>query len=297
MSHEEGAIVGICSPTHGFNLPPITLSFLTHLPASKRNAAFIVNTRAGMKISRMFTPGLSGVAQILGALILRIKGYRIIGMKPIDLPSNWISLHPGIRGKVVASIYGRCKEKTVTFARKILSGKRDFSALYDLVQDILIAPVALGYYLFGRFFLAKSFIATRECDQCGLCIKSCPVKAIRETSSRPFWTYNCESCMKCMNHCPKRAIQTAHGFIILLSFGFAKLFSIFYIFLTESGFHFIDVKIIRQFSSLIIFLIFLFLGYRVLHLLMRFSMFERLIAYTSFTKYNFWRRYKAPRKA
>lgn len=44
-------------------------------------------------------PGLSGLALILPALMLRLKGYRIKGLRPLDLPSNWISLHPGLRGK------------------------------------------------------------------------------------------------------------------------------------------------------------------------------------------------------
>lgn len=93
---DPGDEVGIASPTHGFNFPPVTLRFLFAFPrAPNANGAFIVNTRAGVRFFGVCIPGLSGVAQLLAALVLLLKGYRVVGMRPIDLPSNWISLHPG----------------------------------------------------------------------------------------------------------------------------------------------------------------------------------------------------------
>ena len=210
---KNNTIIGFCSPTHGFNLPPIMMHFLLFFPRGK-NKVFIVNTRAGMKLSKLFLPGLSGMAQYFSALILLMKGYKIVGMHPVDLPSNWISLHPGLKPKVVESLHLRWKKKTEQFAETILSGKHNYRALYDLVQDLLISPVALLYYLFGRFILAKSFYADASCTNCGLCIRECPVHAIKEIDRRPFWTFRCESCMHCMNHCPSRSIQTGHGYFI-----------------------------------------------------------------------------------
>jgi ferredoxin len=171
--------VGFASPTHGFNLPPVTLDFLFAFPrAPNRNRAFIVNTRAGVRLFGLYLPGLSGVAQLLAALVLSLKGYRVVGMRPIDLPSNWISIHPGLREHNVRAIYERCEMLTRRFADRLLDGRRDLRALWDVVQDLLIAPISLGYYLVGRFFFAKSFFASGACDVCGVCIKGCPVKAL-----------------------------------------------------------------------------------------------------------------------
>jgi hypothetical protein len=45
-----GDEVGLASPTHGFNFPPITLRFLFAFPrAPGDNRVFIVNTRAGVR--------------------------------------------------------------------------------------------------------------------------------------------------------------------------------------------------------------------------------------------------------
>ena len=64
--------------------------------------------------------------------------------------------------------------------------------------------------------IAKTFIATDSCNNCGLCVKNCPLNAISIINDRPYWSFNCESCMRCMNNCPQRAIETAHSYVVLL---------------------------------------------------------------------------------
>jgi len=298
---EPGTMVGLASPTHGFNLPPIVLKFLSHFPRGKANPVWIVNTRAGLKAGKVFLPGLTGIGQLWAALVLRMKNYRVLGMRPIDLPSNWISIHPGLRAKVSESITARCYRKSVAFSEKMLNGKRDYRALFDLIQDLLVAPVALGYYFIGRFFLAKGYIATSSCTACDLCIRECPVQAIRKVRGRPYWTLKCESCMRCMNHCPERAIETPHGFLT----------AILYLVFTAGmeGLYFLTVdKIaspvlsrimehgsVRLLVGSALTIPFLLLSYHIVHLLIPNPVFNRLIAFTSLTHFRFWRRYRAPR--
>jgi Pyruvate/2-oxoacid:ferredoxin oxidoreductase delta subunit len=296
----ENTLIGFISPTHGFNFPPLMIHFILHFPRSANNKAFIMNTRAGMKAGRYFIPGLSGLAQFLTAIILLAKGYRIVGMRPVDLPSNWISLHPGLKQKVILSIFQRRRQEVKHFAEKLIAGGSDYTALKDLVQDILISPVGVLYYLFGRFAFAKSFIASSACNFCNLCIRECPVQAIKTINGRPFWTYKCESCMHCMNRCPQRAIETAHGFIAATIFSANAAILI-------CAFPILKIDVILSgilpawSASLLILLIktlvffgILLLNYRLTHYLLRFRWFEKLIVYTSLTKYKFWRRYRAP---
>ena len=61
-------------------------------------------------------------------------------------------------------------------------------ALYDIIQDTLISPVAIGYMYAGRYFFAKSFITSSDCDNCPICEKTCPVNAIKQVDGRMFWT-------------------------------------------------------------------------------------------------------------
>ncbi|MFC2111305.1 EFR1 family ferrodoxin [Bacteroidota bacterium] len=296
---DENTLVGFCSPTHGFNLPPIMLSFIAKFPKGTKANAFILNTRAGMKMYKLFTPGLSGAAQILPAFMLRLKGINTVGFQPMDLPSNWISIHPGMRDKVVLSIFHRCKRITEKFAGKILDGKKVHKGLISLPIDIAILPITLAYYLVGRFFIAKTFISTDECNECKLCYKSCPVNAIKWISGRPFWTFNCESCMRCMNTCPKRAIETALTFTLLiwwLMFSVLPMLLVGY--LVKQNFassDWIKSELFNNALQITSGFLVMFIAYKALHYLMRFKFFNNLIAYTSLTKYKFWRRYKAPK--
>ena len=296
----HGTLVGLISPTHGFNYPPAMMYFIFRFPRSRGNRIFVMNTRAGMKLSKWFLPGLSGISLWLSAIVLLLKGYRITGMRSIDLPSNWISFHPGLKEKVVESIHARCKRITLAFANKILDGKTVLTAFRDIIQDLLISPISIGYFFVGRFILAKSFYANELCDKCDLCINNCPVKAILTVDNRPFWSYRCESCMRCMNNCPKRAIETAHGYItgimFLLNMGILvwlwKYAGEIIPLPPDNGWWQIPFTIIRWILTFFTMVI----SYRIYHYLLRIPFVRKLFYYTSFTRYKFWRRYKPMRK-
>ena len=270
----EKTLIGFCSPTHGFNMPPIVLKFLFKFPKVRNVDVFILNTRGGLKLYKFFLPGLSGVAQLLPALILRLKGFRIAGMQPLDLPSNWLFLHPGLKEKIINSIYKRCKGIVNNFSTNILEGKRNYKALLSLPFDLALIPISLGYYFFGRFFLAKTLVATNACDNCNICITKCPVEAIKTVDERLFWTYKCESCMRCINICPLRAIETSHGFSGLIILVVYVLLIPFLISILK----YYDILDIEKQSELFergwslivtaIFILLIFLSYRVLHFLM-----------------------------
>lgn len=297
----DKTLIGFCSPTHGFNMPPIVLKFIAKYPRVKNVDAFILNTRGGLKLNRFFIPGLSGAAQILSGVFLWIKGFRIVGMQPLDLPSNWLLLHPGLRKKVIDSIYTRCNSIVNNFATELLEGKRKYKALLSLPIDIALLPIAFGYYLIGRFFLAKTLIATDACNQCEKCVNQCPVEAIEMINDRPFWSYNCESCMRCVNACPERAIETTHTFssilILISSLIISPLLVVGLKYLNFLGW--VNQSTITRnlwtFVDTVIFLLFFFLSYRILHFLMRYKIVNKIIAHTSLSKYKFWRRYRAPK--
>jgi len=296
-------LIGFVYATHGFNAPPLMLEFISLFPSYPNADVFLVNTRGGMKLYKIFTPGLSGAAQFLPALILRTKGYRIVGMQPLDLPSNWISLHPGIRTSVVNSIHQRCSGIMERFSQKILTGKRVYTAFWSLPFDLSILPITFLYYLFARFCLSKTFVANHTCTSCGRCVRECPVKALNMNHNRPYWKYNCESCMHCMNICPSQSIQTPHGFVIAVWIGLISFLLPYLQFLVfDTSALGIDFGVVVNFMiseiliSMVLFMLLFFLIYRLLHYLMRFKIVSYLITFTSFSHYTFWRRYYAPKK-
>lgn len=148
--------------------------------------------------------------------------------------------------------------------------------------------------------LAKTFVASYKCNNCGLCEKNCPVSAIKNSKKHPYWTFECESCMRCMNNCPKNAIETPHTYTIILWW---LIFSIIPVFFLEKLTIFFEIPkqtIISEIIYWILYIIsgflFSYLGYKILYFLMRFKFFNYIITFTSLTKLPFWRRYKFNKK-
>jgi Pyruvate/2-oxoacid:ferredoxin oxidoreductase delta subunit len=291
----DKTLIGFAFPTHGFNAAPIMLRFIAGFPGGLCRDVFLVNTRAGMKLYKLFTPGMSGLALLLPAFILRLKGYRCIGYRPVDLPSNWIPLHPGLKKKVIDSIFIRCEGIVRSFARRILSGEKVYRGLYSIPVDIAIAPIAFGYYVAGRFFLSKTFFAGSRCDNCGICIRECPTSSIKLVNNRPYWKLTCESCMRCLNHCPKNAIEAAHGMAV----GFYFMIVLVN---TWLGIAVIDLFktsadspwwiAFTQISRLALTIAVPALLYKIMHYAMGFNLLRFIVRITSLTALPFWRRYK-----
>ena len=288
------ALIGFASPTHGFNMAPIMLKFIHKFPKRLNADVFVLNTRAGTKLYKWFLPGASGIALLYTSLVLRLKSYRVRGLVPIDLPSNWFMLHPGIRTPVVESMNVHYKNKCEQQIAKMLDGRYVGQAWRDFPFDIALLPIAILYYGAGRFALAKTYFADHTCSHCGKCAKNCPVAAIEMKNGLPFWKINCESCMRCVNICPENAIQTNH-FIVLIVWGMVyylcyiatKQIDIFFN-LNPYGFLGIFILLINS-------IIFGFLAIPMFNLLFKLSTYKsvrKVFALTSLTYYPFWRRYK-----
>jgi ferredoxin len=274
------------------------MKFMLAFPRG-RSHLFCLNTYGGTKIGKLHLPGLSGLALMLPALMFFLKGYRVRGLVSLNMPSNWISLHPALTPSAVSSLAEHCKKKIDRYAAALFSGGRTYRGLISIPFDLAVSPVALGYFLVGRFWLAKMYMATLSCDGCGICVNHCPMNALLMKEGRPFWTFHCESCMRCINICPRRAIQVSHSFTALsayLIYGALLPLIIAMAAFWGSGVRaFIEsppdiIGLLRDWVMLNV----LFLAYRLVHVLARWRIFNFLFAELSLTRLPFWRRYLAP---
>ena len=279
------------SAVHGFNFPAIVIRFLLQFPRGK-NKVLLMNTRGATLIGKLKVPGLSGMAFYTAALILWLKGYSIRSVFPVDLPANWITLHPSLGNKGISVLYQHKKEKVIQNGLRFFNDKRNFRGFYFFLLDFAVLPISLLYMFIGRFILTKTYFASDKCNRCRLCIQECPLHAIKTVDNRPYWTLHCQNCMRCVNRCPQKAVQGAHGFIIL--FGY-----LFYHFFTPTVNTYLYENLINIHNSFLNFLVesgefilILTLTYYVIHWLMHFHFIERIMTYTSLTSYSFWKRYK-----
>jgi len=291
-------LLGFLYSTHGFCAPWSMLRLLWRVPSSRGRGsatdAFLLNTRGGFKIGPLLVPGVSGVALLLPLLMLLLKGYRVVGTRPLDMPMSWLQILPGLKDATAEYISARRREEAVAFFDRLLAGGRAFHGFWTLPLDLAVATITPIYLAAGRFGLAKLNVASPACDGCGVCAQLCPTRAIRMVRGRPFWTFDCESCMRCYSVCPKKAVQCSHPFLAL-QLGLLALVGAPLAWLgarvAEASTPALGTAA-RWAVAWAGFMLLFFLGYRLFDLLMRVRGVSWLLSRASFNHY--WRRYLAP---
>lgn len=293
-------MLGIVMPTHAFTAPWHVIRYVLSLP--RRNVrAFCVATRAGLKIGPLFTPGVSGSGTFLIAMILALKGYRVAGVTSIDMPCNWIALHPSLSASAVDSIIARAKPKAEKFIMRIFSGERvwwSLTNLYELILGALLMPVTLMFLVAGRFYLSKLFFANNDCSGCGLCSENCPTNAIRMPGGRkrrPYWRFRCESCMRCMAFCPRKAIEAGHSWAVILAFITSIPVAVYLFEWMISAFpqaSAFDNYLTREVVSLAYLYLSLFVSYLIFNILVQIPAINGAFTWTTLT--HFYKRYREP---
>ncbi len=233
-----GRLAGFVLPTHGFTAPWVMLRYVMQLPRGNGTHAVVVATRGGIKFGFFSLPGLEGTAGYIIAFLLALKGYNVRGVLAVDMPSNWMGLHPGLHPDNAALFIARGKAKTFRFMARALLGERVFGGFITLLAGLLLLPVSIGYLLLGRFCLAKLFFSSDRCNGCGQCAQYCPQAAIKmwgTRNRRPYWTYTCESCMRCMGYCPAGAVEVSHPLGVLL----------YYLITLPAGYYLLNVLAVR----------------------------------------------------
>lgn len=290
-------LLGLMAPTIGLIQPMSFFWFILKLPKGSGQKVFLAATGAWTKIGPIFMPGCVGFGLYLAALFLLFKGYSIVGITGFGMPHNWTTLIPPYWKKLENRINEEIHITAGNFALNILSGKRIYKRIIDMVIVLLLFPIPVLFIMFGHLFLAKSMFAGSSCSGCGLCAANCPRKAIKmygKKQKRPYWTYKCEQCMRCAGYCPKKAVDT-NSFLVLafvLLFSAVPINSII-VDTLNTAFAFSSLPGSAILTFIIYYIVVLLLGaaiYAVFFLLSRIPLVNKVFTYLSFTHY--WRKYK-----
>ena len=290
-------LLGLLAPTIGAIQPPGFFGFIFRLPKGNGQKVFLAGTGAWTKAGRIFLPGYVGFGLYLAALILIMKGFRIIGINGFGMPHNWTTLLPAYSKTLEARINAEIQPVAESFAQDLLSGKKVFKRIGDLVFTLLIFPLPFLFILFGRPTLAKSMFAGTNCSGCGLCAANCPRRAIRmvgKKKKQPYWTYKCEQCMRCAGYCPEKAVDTNSFSVIAFILAFVLLPADLLLRDFLKG----PFAAIGAVGSVIVYFIFygiafvsiLTILYNLFFLLNKIRAVRRLFTVLSFTHY--WRKYR-----
>lgn len=210
----------LATPTHGFTLPWDAIKWASRVPRGRGRQALVLHTRAGITWWGRHPPGVAASAPFVAALLLALRGWRVRGALAVNMPSNWMSLHPPQAEAKALEVLAHAEPRVRAFARRVLGGRRQWltlNLLYEALNGLFLAPVSALYLFIGRKGLGNTFLVTERCNGCGLCARQCPVGALEMHDDRPWWTPRCESCMRCMAFCPKRAIEACHSWFAVLT--------------------------------------------------------------------------------
>ena len=75
-----------------------------------------------------------------------------------------------------------------------------------------VCPFGLISWLVERFSLARVRIDATRCNQCGVCVKACPLDAAKNKVAGKLFAADCYSCARCLNVCPQDAITYGCSF-------------------------------------------------------------------------------------
>lgn len=198
----------IFSPVYAFRLTSIVEKWTKNLPKTENTYAAIVSVSGGGEV----TPNTA--CRVYCKHLLQRKGYHLIYEKMLVMPSNIATqAEQQLNFRLIKII----PQKTNQMITDILSGKKCIT--HPKLQDRVFSSIGRAEHLGARLFGA-SFCASKNCNQCGLCIQNCPKKNIQMLNGRPKFGFGCMWCLRCIYSCPRKALSPKMLKFVVLKNGF-----------------------------------------------------------------------------
>jgi flavodoxin/NAD-dependent dihydropyrimidine dehydrogenase PreA subunit len=210
---KEYDIIGIGTPTYFFRPPFIVMDFVKSLQGLENKSSFVFilygtnQGDCGNWIRRE----------------LNKKGSRDLGYFRSFGADYWLGYIK--RGTMFSHSSPNAQElsSAESFGKTIATRFSDKSQhiekfdpptpfMYGLERMLVSRP-------FAKMMYSKTFTVDKNCDNCGICIKKCPIGNIYETENGKLkWQSKCLLCATCELSCPKDAIHSAFDWIIFAPF-------------------------------------------------------------------------------
>jgi NAD-dependent dihydropyrimidine dehydrogenase PreA subunit len=211
----------IAFPVLSWAAPVLMKKYVSEMPKSGRAKTAILAVNGAIIYNGNLVKGYTGQALEQLEKILRRKRYNVFLTGNASFPDNWTQFTNPCKPEDVEVIFPIGESEVLAFTDKFLSCKKELyrCGIGNIIWSNMVANL-FGYL--GRRALGKFYIADEHCTNCGICVKSCPVSAIKSGKEKPWWGTTCEDCNRCINICPEKAIQVSVSLFIIqcvLNFG------------------------------------------------------------------------------
>ena len=210
---KEYDIIGIGTPTYFFRPPFIIMDFVKSLQGLENKSSFVFilygtnQGDCGNWIRRE----------------LNKKGSKDLGYFRSYGADYWIGYIK--RGTLFSYSSPTSQElsSAEAFGRTIASRFTDKSQQIEKFDPPISFMYGLERMLVSRPFVkmmySRTFRVDKNCDNCGICVKKCPIGNISENiNGKLKWQSKCLLCATCELSCPKDAIHSAFDWIIFTPF-------------------------------------------------------------------------------
>ena len=189
----EGEGLGFVVPVYYYGIPMIVSEFIAKLEiSSKREYYSYVILNCG---------GTTGDAARFIQRVIKIDA--VFGVKTVD---NYVPMFNVVSESEITERLDNAEREVdvvIDAIRKKVTGTHN--GVKGRLPGLMTSMFSL-LYIRGR--KTKKFRVNDKCDDCGLCEKVCPRKAISISEGKPVWKEpKCEICLACLHRCPVNAIE------------------------------------------------------------------------------------------
>jgi len=200
------SLLYIAFPVYAMAVPHLMWHYLKRLPEGNNTPTIVIATYGRVSASEKIS-GNPGASLDQAMSIMRKKGYQVLASGAFSYPNNMTQISNTPTEDDVEQIIAEADERVINFFHQLKNG---VYPMQNKPKTTQIGSRLFGLvYQMGRRCLGKMFVATSQCNQCGLCIENCPAKVIKLEDGKPRWSFSCEGCQRCINICPQQAIQTS----------------------------------------------------------------------------------------
>lgn len=207
MKHFD--MIGFVLPIYGFGTPRIVNEFIEMLPRNEVKA-FIIRTAS--------SNGWINQSASLGIIHqLRRKWYDVFYDRILIVSSNWLL---DFEDDVTKRLYDITVHKKIPHIVSDLNNEKRRRYKRNFIRDVLVGIIFFFEDSIGARVYGRSLYANKDCTQCGLCEKRCPVGNISFETGKFKTDWKCLWCMKCVYSCPENAIHSRGMDIVQFRNGF-----------------------------------------------------------------------------